>query len=226
MKRMRNISGSIYRAAILLLLLVLTGRISGQDTLRTYGPRFGIDLARFLYLLSDPPQIGTEASADFEVYKNVYPVFEMGYNSSSDSQEMFQYRSRGNYFRGGVDYNILPLKDRSVHHTITVGFRYGISMFTHKSENVIIPGSYWGDYLPEPYENSLKGHWLEMVLGMKAEVFPNFFLGWSLRYKFLLNPDMDPVMIPEMIPGYGSGGQNRVFGFSYAMFYKIPLVKK
>lgn len=226
MKRMKNISGSISRVVFLLMLLAMSGSVFAQDTLRTFGPRFGIDLARFIYLLADPPQKGAELSVDFEVYKNIYPVIELGYNSIYAIQESFDYASAGTYGRAGFDYNVLNLKDRSMHHTITVGFRYGTSIFTHSSENVVIPEGYWGDYYPEPYENSLRGHWLEIVGGMKAEVVPNLFLGWSLRFKFLLNPDMDPVMIPELIPGYGTGGENKTFGFSYSIFYKIPLFKK
>ena len=91
---------------------------------------------------------------------------------------------------------------------------------------MVIPGGYWGDYLPQSYENSLKGQWVEIVGGMKAEVVPNLFLGWSLRFKFLLNPEMDPVMVPELVPGYGNGFEERVFGFSYSVFYKIPLLKR
>jgi hypothetical protein len=225
MKRMKYISGSTSKTALLLLLMALCGRVSAQDTLRTFGPRFGIDLARFLYLLADPSERGAEVSADFEVYKNIYPVVELGYNSISESTELFDYASEGSYFRAGIDYNILPVKNRSVHHTITVGLRYGFSSFTHSSENVVIP-SYWGDYLPGPYENSLKGQWFEFVGGMKAEVIPNLFLGWSLRFKFLLNPEMDPYMVPELVPGYGKGSEGRVMGFSYSFFYMIPLFKR
>jgi hypothetical protein len=231
LNRMKNISGSICKAVLPVLILALSVAVSGQevsdrDTLRTFGPRFGIDLARFLYLLADPAQVGAEVSADFEIYKNIYPVVELGYNTTSDDNEMFHYESGGRYLRAGIDYNILPVKDRSVHHAITLGLRYGISQFTHKSDNVVIPDNYWGDYYPEPYENSLRGHWLEMVGGMKAEVLPNLFLGWYLRYKFLIKLENDPVMLPEMIPGYGSGGENRVFGISYSISYKIPLLKK
>ncbi len=231
MKRMKNISGSISKAVLLLLALALFGPVSGQevsdqDTLRTFGPRFGIDLARFLYILADPSEIGVEVSVDFEIYKNIYPVIELGYNTISDSEELFDYTSGGSYGRAGVDYNFLSRKDRSVPHTMTLGFRYGMTVFTHSIENVVIPDDYWGDYLPEPYENSLTGHWLEIVGGLKTEVVPNLFLGWSLRYKFLINPDMDPVMVPTLIPGYGTGGKSRTFGFSYSIFYKIPLFKK
>ena len=121
MKKMKCISGSISRTVLLLLLLAVFGRVSAQDTLRTFGPRFGVDLARFLYLLADPPERSAEVSADFEVYKNIYPVVELGYSSISESTELFDYASGGSYFRAGADYNLLPIKNRSVHHTITVG---------------------------------------------------------------------------------------------------------
>ncbi|MDF1574293.1 MAG: DUF6048 family protein [Bacteroidales bacterium] len=223
---MKNISGYFSRATVLLLALILFSPARGQDTLRTFGPRFGIDLARFIYILADPSEAGAEFSADFEIYKNIYPVLELGYSSISESEELFDYQASGLYFRGGIDYNILPRKNRSAHHSITVGFRYGISPFTHRIENMLIHNKYWGDYQPGPYENSLTGHWLELAGGMKAEVLPNFFLGWSVRYKLLLNENMDPLLVPELIPGFGSGGEKRSFGFSYSVFYKIPLIKK
>ena len=163
---------------------------------------------------------------DFEIYKNFYPVLELGYSSTSASEETFDYESAGNYARAGIDYNILKLKDRSEHHIMTVGFRYGISLFKHSSENVLIYSDYWGDYISEPHENSLRGHWIELVLGIKVEVVSNLYMGWLLRYKFLLNQDMDPVMIPAHIPGYGNGANTSTFGFSYSIFYMIPLIKK
>lgn len=231
MRKMKNISGSISKAVLLVLALALSGVLYAQeesvkDTLRTYGPRFGIDLSRFLTLIADPPQTGAEIYADFEIYRNIYPVFELGYNSMSDSQESFDYSSSGSYGRAGIDYNVLSLKDRSAHHTITIGFRYGMSLFKHEITEVLVENEYWGDYLPGPYENNLTGHWVELVGGMKAEVLTNFFLGWSIRYKILLNPEMDPLMVPEMIPGYGSGGEDSAFGLTYTIAYKIPLFKK
>lgn len=221
----KNISGSISKAVFLLLALLFLGELSAQDTLRNYGPRFGIDLARFFYLFADPAQNGAEASVDFEIYKNLYPVFEAGYNSMDDTQEFFDYSSGGTYGRIGLDYNILPAKNRAAQNSITVGFRYGMSVFSHSSENILIPG-YWGAYDPGPYENNLTAHWIEMVLGVKAQLFSNFYMGWSVRYKFLFNQEMDPLLIPELIPGYGTGGESGVFGLSYSVFYMIPLLKK
>jgi len=200
--------------------------VSGQDTLRTYGPRFGLDLARFAFILADPSEIGAEASVDFEILRNLYPVFELGYNSISESEEYFKYSAGGIYGRAGFDYNFLRLKDRSQHHTFTIGARYGLSVFSHSAEDIYIQNAYWGDYVSNSYEKDLRGHWVELVGGIKAELVPNLFLGWSLRYKILLNPDMDPLVAPELVPGFGTGGEDRSFGISYSIFYKIPLFKK
>lgn len=223
LNRMKNICGYIFSAAILLMLIQ---PLTGQDTLRTYGPRIGIDLARFAYIFADPSEIGAEFSVDFEVYKNIYPVFEIGYSHISESEDLYDYTLGGTYARAGVDYNLLPMKDRSMHHTMTLGFRYGASIFSHNAENIIIPSDYWGDFIIDSYENSLVGHWIELVGGIKTEVASNLFLGWAVRYKILLNPEMDPLVPPQLVPGYGSGTVARGFGFTYSVSYKIPLLKR
>ena len=89
LKRMMYISGSFSRIAFLLIFLAVLGKVSAQevsgeetakqedstqDTLRTFGPRFGIDLAPFIYYFTEPRLIGAEVSVDFEIYKNLYPV--------------------------------------------------------------------------------------------------------------------------------------------------------
>ena len=200
--------------------------LAGQDTLRTYGPRIGIDIARFAYIFADPSELGAELSVDAEVAHNIYPVIEIGYSQTSDNRELFNYSSKGTYTRAGVDYNLLSPKDRSEHHSITIGFRYGLSLFDHRAEDVVIPDGYWGDYMLDSYENNLTGHWFELVGGVKTELVPNFFLGWLVRYKKLLNPDMDPLVPPQLVPGYGSGSLDASFGFSYYILYKIPLFKR
>ena len=220
---MKSISGYIIKGV---LLLLLAQSLNGQDTLRTFGPRIGIDLARFVYYFADPAVVGAEVSLDFEIYNNFFPVFEAGYSTLSDVVDEAKYSSGGAYARIGIDYNLLPVKDRSVHHSITVGFRYATSIFAHSTENITVPSDYWGDLVIDTYENTLDGHWLELVGGVKAEVASNFFLGWSVRYTILLNPDMDPQVAPLLIPGYGRGTVNRGFRFSYIIAYKIPLIKR
>lgn len=227
LKNLNHISGYISKAGLLLLLVAIAWQpVSGQDTLRTYGPRFGIDLARFVYILADPSEIGAEVSADFELVKNFYPIFELGYSSISEDDSLFSYAASGIYGRVGLDYNLLKLKDRSQHHAITIGARYGISVFSHNAKNIYVQNPYWGDYVAAPYEMEVRGHWVELVGGIKAELLPNLFMGWSFRFKILLNPDMDPLVKPQLVPGFGTGGKDRSFGISYSIYYKIPLLKR
>jgi hypothetical protein len=220
---MKNICGYIFRGAMLLLMIQ---PLAGQDTLRTFGPRIGMDLARIVYIFADPSEIGAEFSVDVEVYKNIYPVFELGYSRISESGDLFDYASGGPFLRAGIDYNLLDNKDRSLHHSITAGGRYGFSVFSHRTENVVISNDYWGDFIMDSYENALAGHWFELVVGIKSEVAANFFMGWAVRYKILLNPEMDPLFPPLLVPGFGTGGSDRSFGISYSISYKIPLFKR
>jgi len=224
--KMKNISGYIFKWIALLLLLLQVPGLSGQDTLRTFGPRIGMNLARFAYIFFDPSEIGAEFSVDMEVYRNLYPAVELGYSTLNESEGDFDYAMSGAFGRVGVDYNVLHQEDRSIHHSLTVGARYGMSVFSHRAVNVTIPSEYWGDFLLESYENTLTGHWIELVGAIKTELVPNLFMGWSLRYKILINPDMDPLFTPLIVPGYGRGTQERGIGFSYSVFYKIPLLKQ
>lgn len=223
LNRMKSICGYIFRG---ILFLSCLQQLNGQDTLRTYGPRIGIDLSRFAYLFTTPSQVGAELSLDAEVFNNIYPVIEMGYTRLSETTDLFDYSSKGSYARAGIDYNLLAVEDRSVHHTITLGLRYGLCLFSHRASNVLIPSNYWGDFILDSYDNSLTGNWFELVGGIKSEVVPNLFLGWSVRYKILLNPQMDPLVTPHLVPGYGNGTTDRGFGFSYSILYTIPLLKK
>ena len=213
-------------AFIFSLCLLLPLKLTRQDTLRTYGPRIGLDIVRFAKLLAEPTEIGAEASLDLEVYKNIYAVMEAGYNSISIEEESFTYILNGAYTRIGMDYNLLPVKDRSVHHAIFLGGRYGISRFKHEADNIVSPNSYWGDFSLDQYVNSSFGQWVELTGGMKTELLKNFFLGWTVRYKILLSKGNDQVMDPYSIPGYGRGNTNRGFGISYSVLYKFPVIKR
>ncbi len=223
LKVMMRTSGYIFS---ILLLMCLVPSLLGQDTLRTYGPRIGLNLAPFVGYFTDPKVLGAEASLDVELFPNLYPIFELGFSSTADSIVNTTYSSGGAYARLGLDYNFLKAIDRSQHHAITAGFRYGTAVFKHHAENITVKSDYWGNLHLDEYENNLSGNWIELVGGMTAEVAKNFFVGWTVRFKILINPNMDPQMVPLLIPGYGNGTNSRGFGVTYSVLYKIPLLKK
>ena len=60
---------------------------------------------------------------------------------------------------------------------------------------------------------------------MKGELLPNFFLGWSVRAKFLLSATKDLHVTPYVIPGLGYTSSEVPFDFSITVSYRIPLIK-
>ncbi|RPI41266.1 MAG: hypothetical protein EHM46_06660, partial [Bacteroidetes bacterium] len=149
---MKKTSGYI---SSLVMLLGLLPFAAAQDTLRTYGPRIGIDLARIPGYFTRPPEYGAEIWVDAELFRDVYPALELGYSALSIDSISYDYSSAGPFFRAGADYNFLSFADRSKHHSITAGFRLGTARFTHRADDISIPGNYWGEYPPGSYSHKL-----------------------------------------------------------------------
>lgn len=69
---------------------------------------------------------------------------------------------------------------------IYFGIRYGLSSFNHTLNSGIINSD---PFLPEqeittPREfNSLNAHWAEILVGIKAEILHNVYLGFSFSGK-------------------------------------------
>ncbi|NJM80872.1 MAG: hypothetical protein HC854_16945, partial [Flavobacterium sp.] len=75
--------------------------------------------------------------------------------------------------------------------------------------------------------NGLSASWIEVVGGMKAKIFNNFFMGFSLRLNYLV-ADKKPENFDNLyIPGF-----NRTYdgkfgaGLNYTLSYFIPIYKK
>src|SRR6218665_492681 len=114
---------------------------------------------------------------------------------------------------------------------ISVGLRYGISSFsqTRNSYQIYNPNPYFG---PSPVIidgtpfNGLSAQWIEVVAGMKAEVFDNIFVGFSFRLNRLVSQKRPENFDNLYIPGF-----NRTYngdfgvGFNYTVSYFIPLYK-
>ncbi|MEZ5070424.1 MAG: DUF6048 family protein [Bacteroidales bacterium] len=175
MKRIlkRNICSCICSAG---LLLILSLGAQAQDTLRTHGPRFGVDVLRAAYYFADPSETSLSFFADMEVRPNLYPVVEVGYSRTSVDSALYSYRSSGIYATAGLDYNFLKNADRRIHHSMTLGFRYGISPFRQNLDNVMVPSGYWGDGVTQYQQQGLTGHWVESSGRHESQKSCQFFL--------------------------------------------------
>lgn len=197
-----------------------------SQTEKTYALRLGIDISRFSLLLLNPDRKALEFSADVELKKNYIPTIEIGFNNIHLKKDsLYNYTSNGNYYRLGVDYNLLKPKTIHDKELFFLGCRYGMSFFNHTVNDILIKDSYWGNYNGTISPKSSLAQWIELTGGIRAEVIKNFYFGWSLRARILLHKTKEAQNTIYWIPGYGKGNVKSAIGFNYSIFYSIPVFK-
>ena len=213
-----------YHFSSLLLLLAIFANAQKQEW---QGLNLGTDLSRFALPLTDTTRIGWEFSGDYEIIPDMFGVAEVGSQFTRFNAQNYDYRSDGVYTRIGVDYNFMKHVDELSTDYILIGLRYGFTTFAHQADNIRIESDLWSDYTNGSVPNNwLSAQWMEIALGMKARLFNNFYLGWSLRMRMKIWAQNDPIMEPYYIPGYGRANRNSNVGLSYTLSYKIPVKKK
>ena len=74
--------------------------------------------------------------------------------------------------------------------------------------------------------NGLSAHWVELVGGVKAELFSNLFMGFSVRLKSLVSNKKPEGFDNLYIPGFDRKYNGNIgVGFNYTLSYFIPLYK-
>ncbi len=214
--------------AFILTLLISTLPVSSQTKAspwRYEGPRVGMDLSRYLLpYMSSAKRNGWEIQADFPYKGNFFPTVETGMQWFDDTHSTFRYKNNGAYARVGIDMNISKFESLKDHDFVFVGFRYGYSIFSQQSEN-ITNSNYWESINTNLPSHLMNAHWGELVFGMKGELLPNFFFGWSLRAKFPIAVTKDVNIHPYIIPGIGKTGGGTPFDFSVGVYYRFPIFR-
>jgi len=198
-----------------------------SQTYRIKGLRLGVDISRFSLYYFDPARVAYEFSADYEVKRDLYLTCEYGKQTVNLGKDIYKYHSDGNYIRIGVDRNFIKSEKPDEYEMAFIGIRYGYAKLNHLAGNIVTPEQYWGKtsgyFIPA---SNYTAHWAEITAGIRAELFNNFFIGWSLRARLLLAHTKDQNMDPYNIPGYGSGSKKAVIGFNFSVYYRIPFYKK
>ncbi|MGC4039231.1 MAG: DUF6048 family protein [Flavobacterium sp.] len=195
-----------------------------------YGLRLGVDLFKLTRSFYEKDYRGLELVGDYRLTRRHYLAAEIGNEDKTVDNDQLNFTTKGTYLKVGFDYNSYQ-NWLDMENIISVGLRYGISSFsqTLNSYQVYNPNHYFGD---EPVVISgekfdgLSAQWIEVVAGMKAEVFDNIFIGFSFRLNRLVTQKQPNNFDNLYIPGF-----NRTYngdfgvGFNYTVSYFIPLYK-
>lgn len=196
------------------------------------GTFVGIDLYGAGHHLLGSDYVGTELSLSTTLKHRFLPTIELGLGRTDAVNDLGQaYRSQPSpYLRVGVDYNTL-YKKKSKENVLYVGLRYGLASFGYDlrslpTENGNVPSledGYWSENRAFHYEG-LKGRmqWLELVFGVRAQVYKRLYMGWSLRMKYRTAASVSAYGNPHFVPGYGKFGHSAM-GITYSLIYKLPL---
>ena len=193
-----------------------------DNFVRMEGIRVGLDLTRaYQDLWTKGNRYGTELSADMEMLPNLFTVVETGWEKFKLSQDYVTYNSSGSYSRLGIDYNFLTAEHKEDMDILYAGFRYGFGLAKQQVSNYRID-SYWGEETGRFGSQNYHSHWIEFLLGMKGEIFNNFFMGWTIRTKVMITQKEYAMPPVYFTPGYGNNDANVNFDFTYSIYYKLP----
>ena len=198
-----------------------------------YGLRVGADVYRFARSFYDHDYRGVELAGDFRISRNYYIAAEIGTENAFITDERVNFTTKGSYVRAGIDINMYE-NWLDMENLIYMGFRYGFSAFSHEldSYRIIQPiPPYLGDaplVMSDRVFNDLTAHWLELVIGVKAELFSNVYAGFSFRIHRMITQKTPDNFDNLYITGFNRVTEGSPFGvsFNYTITYLIPFFKK
>lgn len=218
-----------------LFCVSLLGNAQTKDTTKVvyperYGLRLGVDLHKIARSFYEKDYRGFEVVGDYRLTKRFYIAGEIGNEDKTIDDDRLNFTTKGTYFKVGFDYNSFE-NWLNMENMIYVGMRYGFSSFsqTLNSYTIYDPTNYYGEnnVISGEKFSGLNASWVEVVGGIKAELFNNIYMGFSVRLNYLVSNKKPDGFDNLFIPGY-----NRTYdgkfgaGFNYTLSYFIPIYKK
>jgi hypothetical protein len=230
----------IFFTRILLVFLIPATIFSQENIVSTdsvtqkqkYGLRIGFDVNKLVNSSINNNYDGFELNADYRISNKLYIASEIGFIDNTEEEEYLNFTTKGTYIKSGIDYNMYT-NWLDMQNMIFAGFRIGYSDFDQTINNYTIydtNNQIWGQsFINTPIKNEdLSSLWIELIIGLKAEIFNNLFLGFNLEVKKMINSEIKNNIQNMYVPGFNKTFEGSSFGvgFGYKLSYLIPIVKK
>ncbi len=206
-----------------------------NDTIKIkqkYGIRIGGDLSKIVRSFLDDDYNGFEINADYRLTRKWYLAGELGTEEKTTINDYLDVTAKGNYFKVGGDYNFYK-NWFGMENMMYSGLRVGFSTFsqTLNSFSVYNINQYWQPQLSSTAAQEFDGLtavWAELIIGLKAEVLNNVYVGANIQFKSIINEDQPVNFENQYIPGFNKTYDSGRFGigFGYNISYLIPIYKK
>ena len=198
-----------------------------------YGLRLGADVSKLVRSFIDDDYQGFEINGDYRLTQRIYLAGEIGNEERTLDKDALNSTAKGSYFKAGIDYNLYR-NWLDMENMIFSGFRIGASAFSQTLNSYDIynvNNQYFDEQvtITEPREfDGLTAIWAEIMLGLKAEVFTNLYMGVNVQLKFLVSETSPDNFENLYIPGFNRTYDSGIIGagFGYNISYLIPIFKK
>ena len=165
----------------------------------------------------------TEVSAAINISNRFFPVIEAGIGHTNMVSQLYDigYSTRAPYYRIGMDYNMQYENGKP--NYIYLGGRVGYTDVKYSVNAPALIDPVWGNEVPVQFTDvPCRAIWAEAVGGVRAEIFKNLYMGWSLRYKYPIHKGPITNGGPWYIPGFGASSKT-AFGATYTVSYYFKL---
>ena len=195
-----------------------------------YGIRIGLDFSKQIRMLTEDYK-GLSLYGDVKIKERLFIVSELGSDEKELRTDNLRSKFSGNYIKAGLNYNLynnLP----GLNNEIYVGFRFATSKFKSEISEYIIYNKdrFWSQdpIFDNIINKGLNANWVELIIGINAELLNNLFMGLSLRLNRMLNQKKPENFTNLYIPGFNKVTENNNFGtgLTYSIIYQIPIIKK
>ena len=161
----------------------------------------------------------TDISATINIGNRFFPVVEAGFGHTNMVSQLYEigYSTSAPYYRIGMDYNVQYKNGRP--NYIYLGGRIGYTDFDYSVNAPALKDPIWGNEVPVQFTDMpCRAIWAEAVGGVRAEIFKNIYMGWSLRYKYPIHKNPIANGGPWYIPGFGASSKT-AFSATYTISY-------
>jgi len=183
------------------------------------GIRIGTDLSLLGITAFSSNRSGYEINGDIDFHK-FFLVWDIGHENRDRVTPLFNYNSEGDYFRIGLDVNLLNPHKNQNNNVMFFGVRLAKAFYDDRVTFTIIDNNY-GDISQFRRNFGLVANWLEFTAGIKVRMWKNLYLGYTGRLKFSKALKGDEAIRPFDIPGFGKSKERSVFGINYYITYLI-----
>lgn len=217
-----NISRFIYPLLILISSLGAAGEESPElPHIRQL--MLGLEVFGPVSYLLEPEVFASQLSVAYEWRDHWFVVAEGGVLEVLADKANHRYQASGLFLRLGSDFNILYRPDGRHRDKIVLSARYGLSHTRQEAPFIQISDPYWGTVEADIPSESIWAHWLEIGLGLQAQLAGNVYIGWALRPRLMLYQTRTQSMQAYRISGFGMNTGSLSLGFQYSLYYRIPL---